>query len=56
MTAADIQLRIHNFKSTTCSQLFPIKLTIRTLPPVQNFSDGQTTPLPQNSVSIFSYT
>jgi len=43
-------------KATICSQFSPINLTVRTLPPAENFSDRQTTGLPQNSVSNICYT
>ena len=42
-------------KATTCSHFSPIKLTARTLQLAENFSDRQTTRLPQNSVNNVCY-
>ena len=49
-------INVHFTLIATCSELFPIKLTVRTLQLAENFSDRQTTRLPQNSVSNVCYT
>lgn len=43
-------------KVTTCSQSFPIKLTVRTFPPAENFSANQMLHTVQNSVNNVCYT